>query len=219
MSGIFVSYRDDTAHSAGRLGSFLGARVGREHIFTADSIEVGASAVAATRDAVAACDILIAIIGPEWLASADDQGRRTIDQDDDLVAAEIATALQQKMVLVPVLVEGAEMPAAEDLPEKIRGLAQRQSVRLDHMTFRSDAAQLLGSVESALPKAMRPGSRPRSARRRSVRPSTRFPSGRPVPLSRAIRRVALWWATFTLAIPASVGLLSSLFILPPNRWE
>jgi hypothetical protein len=201
MGGIFVSSRDDTAHSAGRLGGVLGARFGRQRVVTVDSIGAGADTLAAIRDAVADCDVLLAVIGPSWLTSTHDRGHRRIEQEDDLVAVEIATALERNTMVIPVLVEGGQVPRAIDLPERVRGLAQRRPVRLDHLTFRADAEQLLSSVESALPQAMRPRRRPQPVRRRSTRRSDR-----PVPVSRTIRRIALWFAIFLFASPASISL-------------
>ncbi|SDZ19531.1 TIR domain-containing protein [Geodermatophilus africanus] len=206
MGGIFVSYRDETVHSAGRLGNLLGARFGPEHVFMADSIDAGADAVVATMDAVGNCDVLIVVIGPTWLTGTDDHGRRRIDQVDDLVGVGISSALRRGITLLPVLVHGAEMPAAEDVPERVRGLARHRAVRLDHMSFHSDAVQLIDLVESALPNRVRPRPRSRPARRYLRRPSADRPSHHPVPLSRAIRRVALWWAIFFFAILASEGL-------------
>lgn len=206
MGDIFVSYRDDTVHSAGRLGNLLGARFGLEHVFMGDSINAGAGAVAGTINAVGDCDVLIAVIGPTWLTSTDDHGRRRIDQVDDPVGLEISTALGRNVTLCPVLVHGAEMPTAEEMPERVQGLARYRAVRLDHMSFRSDAARLIDLVESALPDGVRPRPRSRPARRYLIRPSAERPSHHPVPLSRAIRRIALWGAIFFFAILTSEGL-------------
>ncbi len=206
MARIFISYRDDSVNSAGRLGHLLGARFGSDHVFMADSTNVGTDAVAATIAAVGNCDVLVAVISPSWLTSTDNHGHRSIDRADDLVAVAIATALRRHALLFPVLVDGARMPAREEMPERVRALSGSRALRLDHMSFRSDAEQLINAIEATLPRRVRPRRRPRLAARPLVSRRSAPPSDRPVPMSRAIRRIALWWAIFFLVMPMCVGL-------------
>ncbi|MGH3549705.1 MAG: TIR domain-containing protein [Pseudonocardiaceae bacterium] len=156
---VFLSYRrDDTRHIAGRLADRLIDRLGATQVFMdVDTIEPGADFAAAVGQEVASCDVLIVLIGRAWLTITDQQGRRRLDDPNDLLALEIRAALEREINVIPVLVDGAVMPNRYDLPESLQGLALRHAVRLDHETFRSDAAVLLDAVERTPKVAYRQG--------------------------------------------------------------
>jgi hypothetical protein len=67
---------------------------------------------------VAACDVFLAVIGPNWLDAKDDDGRRRFDNPDDFVTIEIAEALARKIRVIPVLVDGARMPKTTNCPTR-----------------------------------------------------------------------------------------------------
>ncbi|HEX8071631.1 MAG TPA: toll/interleukin-1 receptor domain-containing protein [Pyrinomonadaceae bacterium] len=118
FAGIFISYRrDDTAGHAGRLYDGLSARFGDDLIFMdIDQLEPGEDFVQVIEEAVGSCEILIALIGRSWLTNYDAAGRR-LDNPNDFVRLEIATALARNIRVIPILVQGAQMPRPEDLPE------------------------------------------------------------------------------------------------------
>jgi hypothetical protein len=155
-----ISYRrSDTPHVAGRLFDRLVARFGAGKVFIdVDTIEPGLDFTDAIADAVGACDVLLALIGSHWLDAADDRGRRRLDDPDDLVVVEIATALQRQIRVIPVLVDGAAPPRRDDLPKLLASLARRQTVRLDHATFSAGVGVLLAAVERAVTTSSAPGS-------------------------------------------------------------
>ena len=95
MAGIFISYRrDDSAGHAGRLYDRLSDHFGPDQVFMdVDAIKPGQDFVDAVRQAVGGCDGLVAIIGREWLTISDATGARRLDDPEDLVRLEIATAL------------------------------------------------------------------------------------------------------------------------------
>lgn len=127
---IFVSYRrQDAQHAAGRLAADLRAHFGHDQVFEdIASIAPGADFMDALRDGLANCAAIIVVIGPKWVTLADRQGRRRIDLADDWVRQEVAYGLQQQGVRVfPVLVDDADMPRAEELPEDLRPLTRRQA--------------------------------------------------------------------------------------------
>src|SRR5689334_17048460 len=136
---IFVSYRrQDTNHLAGRLYDRLVDRFGPNHVFMdVDSIAPGSDFHEAIGRAVAASDVLLALIGPAWATAADDRGRRRLDDPDDLVRAEIQAALDHGLRVIPVLVDGAHLPDDDAIPTPLRPMRRRQAVRLDHPTFRA----------------------------------------------------------------------------------
>ncbi len=150
-AAVFVSYRrDDSKHAAGRLAERLNERF--TLFMDVDSVVPGSDFVTAVRDAVARADVVVAVIGPGWLAAHDEKGERRIDQPDDWVAAEISTALERRIPLIPVLVDGARMPSRAELPPALTGLADRQAITMTHESFSSDCArleQVLGNLVHA----------------------------------------------------------------------
>ena len=76
-------------------------------IFT---IEPGVDFVEKINEAVGSCDVLIAVIGPQWLTVTDDSGRRRLNDPEDFIRLEIKAALDRGIRVVPVLVGGASMP-------------------------------------------------------------------------------------------------------------
>ena len=73
------------------------------------------------RDALSDNKVMIAVIGPKWLGGRGKDAR--INANNDPVRIELETALQQRMRIIPVLVSGATMPRASDLPQSLRGFA------------------------------------------------------------------------------------------------
>jgi hypothetical protein len=148
LGSIFISYRrSDSAGESGRLSDDLIARFGAGHVFMdVDAIEPGKDFRKAIRDNVSGCSLLLAMIGPEWLGTTTTTGTPRLESENDYVRLEIATALTRDIPVVPVLVRGARMPKADQLPEDIRELAYRNSVELTHARWRSDAQVLLQAL-------------------------------------------------------------------------
>jgi hypothetical protein len=153
--GIFVSYRrEEAGHVAGRLADRLAQRFGTSNVFIdVDSIEPGIDFADAIHDAIGRCDVLLALIGRQWATAVDETGRRRLDSPDDYVVLELEAALERKLRVIPVLVDGADVPSPEILPPALRPLVRRNAVRLDHETFRSDAAWLVQRLAEPLSAA------------------------------------------------------------------
>jgi hypothetical protein len=130
MPKIFISYRrNDSASNAGRIYDRLEGHFGQGQVFMdVDAIRPGLDFVEVVQEAVGSCDGLVAVIGSEWLQASDESGRRRLENPEDLVRLEIATALSRNIRVIPVLVQGARMPVATDLPEGLEALARRNSV-------------------------------------------------------------------------------------------
>ena len=109
MSGIFISYRrGDTRGTAGRLYDDLTDRFGSDRVFRdLDAIEPGADYSERIEDFIRSCDVLVAVIGHEWLDARDNEGRRRLEDPEDFVRREIVTALEAQKMVIPVLVEDA----------------------------------------------------------------------------------------------------------------
>ena len=150
MSRIFISYRrEDTQDAAGRLYDALAQHFGRDQVFMdVDTIPPGVDFVEFIEAEVARCDVLIALIGRQWLTVADSTGRRRLNRPTDFVRMEIVAALRRDIRVVPVLVQGASMPSADELPRPLKGLARRNAVEFRHATWRSDVAALTRDLEA-----------------------------------------------------------------------
>jgi hypothetical protein len=138
MAGnIFINYRrDESGHVAGRLHDSLAPKFGRNKLFMdVDNIPVGRDFEDYLKSQVAACDAMLAVIGPNWLAAKDDTGKRRLDNPDDFIVIEIGTALTRNIPVVPVLVDGARMPKASELPDSLKLLARRQAIQVRHTSF------------------------------------------------------------------------------------
>lgn len=151
---IFVSYRrEDSSGTTGRLFDRLTRRFPRSRIFIdVDSIEPGEDFLKNVEQAVASCDVLIAVIGKRWLVSSNREGP-LLDNPEDFVRLELTTALKRNIRVIPVLVEGASMPSSRDLPEELKPLAHRNAIELSHTRFDVDADRLAGAIERALAQA------------------------------------------------------------------
>ena len=147
--GIFISYRrQETSHLAGRLYDRLADRFGESQVFIdVATIEPGVDFAEEIFRAVAACTVLLAIIGPTWLTAADERGHRRLDDPDDIVRLEIEAALARTVRIIPILVESAVMPTHDDLPESLADLARRNALLIRHESFRADAGRLIAAIE------------------------------------------------------------------------
>ena len=131
MSGqIFISYRrEESRWSARSLRDRLAGSFDAKQIFMdIDAIALGEDFVKAIETTVAKCDVLVAVIGANWLTSKDDQGDRRLDNPEDFVRLEIGAALKREICVIPVLVDGVKMPRSTDLPEDLRPLVRRNAL-------------------------------------------------------------------------------------------
>ena len=149
MAGVFISYRrEDAPGHAGRVFDRVRARFGADVVFMdVTAIDAGADFVDAIDKAVGTCDVLLAVIGPQWVGAADSAERKRLDIPTDFVRLEIAGALKRDVRVVPVLVDGARLPAAADLPEELQPLLRRNAVELRDARWDADIEQLVASLE------------------------------------------------------------------------
>jgi hypothetical protein len=115
-----------------------------------DSIELGDDFAEVIANAVGACDVLLVLIGAQWLAITDEAGRRRLENSDDFVRLEIEAALQRKVRIVPILVGRARMPHVHELPASLGKLVHRQALELDPNRFEADTRRLVRVVEKTL---------------------------------------------------------------------
>lgn len=126
MPRIFISYRRaDSRLVVNRINDRLIAEFGKENIFKdVDDIPAGRDFRDVLKAATSACDVMLVVVGPQWLSIRDEQGHRRLDDPGDFVRLEVETGLQGKDTLViPLLVEGASPPNVNELPVSLRQLA------------------------------------------------------------------------------------------------
>lgn len=100
-------------------------------------------------------DAVIVVIGPDWLGTTNDQGQRRLDDQRDFVRLEIESAVANQIPIIPVLVGDTDMPATAELPESIRELSFRQSVRIrPDPDFKSDMKKLAKSIGKVIRSAV-----------------------------------------------------------------
>jgi hypothetical protein len=117
-------------------------------VFRDHEIAAGEDFVAAIRRSVESATVVLAVVGPRWLDARDGAGRRRLDAGDDFVRLEIELALAAAVPVVPVLVEGATMPAPAELPPSLAEFARCQAVELADRRWRSDADALIETLEA-----------------------------------------------------------------------
>lgn len=145
MSGaIFISYRrDDSEGEAGRLYDDLVRVFGPDAVFMdVTDIHPGKDFRQAIDDNVSKCAVLLAVIGPGWTTIKDAAGNRRLDEPNDFVRLEIASALARNVDVIPVLVHGARMPNPAELPANLQNLAYRNCVEVTHTRWNSDVEVL-----------------------------------------------------------------------------
>lgn len=149
LTNIFINYRrDDTRASAGRLEADLERHFPGRVFRDIHDIEAGSDFVEAINDEVGKCGALLVMIGGQWLTLTDKSGKRRLDNPRDFVAAEIAGALLRKDVrVIPVLVDGAQMPTEEELPESLKDLVRRNATKLDDEYWDEDLKKLVAVLE------------------------------------------------------------------------
>lgn len=148
---VFISYRrGDAAGYAGRVSDRLTDELGQDALFMdVDAIPLGSDFVKVLREEVGKCEVLLALIGRNWLDAQDGQGRRRLDDPDDFVRIEIATALTRGVPVIPVLFDGVAMPKGASLPDNLKDLAHRNGLSVRHEAFHADLDKLIGALKGA----------------------------------------------------------------------
>jgi DNA-binding CsgD family transcriptional regulator len=156
MPSIFISYRrNDAPGHAGRIYDSLVERFGKDSVFMdRDSTPPGADFAEVIKRTIAGCDALLAVIGRDWLSASRGVRRgRQLDDPQDWVRREIAAALARNIPVVPVLVEGAQVPSEGELPEEIGGLSRRHAIELSETAWVPQLRQLIDALAAASPPA------------------------------------------------------------------
>ena len=152
MSRIFINYRrEDTAPNASRIYEWLAERYGDDQVFMdVDTIEPGLDWMQAIDRAVGSADLVLALIGTDWLNEFERRGLET----DDPMRHELETALAREDIrVIPLLVNGAKMPPSSELPPSLASLARRHALEImrpGDERFRVDKQALLERVDRVI---------------------------------------------------------------------
>jgi hypothetical protein len=181
-SKVFISYRRaESAGHAGRVHDRLASEFGSDLLFMdVDAIPLGVNFVKVLREEVAKCDVLLALIGPNWLNVRDEQGNRRLDNPHDFMRIEIATALQRDVPVIPILLDGTRMPEADQLPKDLEELALRNGLDVRHASFHFDMDKLVRGLKRLSGQVGAPAS-PEDRRRGDgrIKVDARFVHGAP----------------------------------------
>jgi hypothetical protein len=163
---IFLSYRrDDAAGHARAIGGELARHFGADRVFIdVDDIAAGQGFAEVIEQAVVGAAVLLLLIGPRWQGEREGRPSRLFDSAD-FVRREVAVALRRGVRVIPLLLDGARMPTADELPPDMRALAGRQALEIDHRRYAADLERLQAQLES-LPGTTR--IRPTAGARRGV---------------------------------------------------
>jgi tetratricopeptide (TPR) repeat protein len=149
---IFISYRrDDSSGHVLALLPALRKQFGNRIFKDTDNVPPGEDFIKFIKRELQSCSVLLAIIGKDWLTAQDPRLKtRRLDNPDDFLRVELATALRSERIrVIPVLIERATMPAAMDLPADIAGLAQRNALELSDVRWESDVQLLIQAIQRA----------------------------------------------------------------------
>jgi hypothetical protein len=208
---LFISYRrDDSAGYARALHEALAQAYSPERVFIdVDDIAAGQRFADVIHQALGASAVLLVLIGPRWAGPRAGAPARVHDADD-FVRLELEAGLAQGLHLVPVLLDGTPLPAADDLPPSLRPLLHRQALALRSQGFQADVAQLLAALQArmgpparaavpllpSLPQSMpqsSPNSPPIPPREHASPPRRTVTLGAASLLLAAVAGAGLWW--------------------------
>ena len=153
---IFINYRTaDEPYGAALLDGALSQCFGTDVVFRAPkSIGPGDDFEQQIMAAAGSTRVLLAVIGPKWLAAADDNGNRRLDDPNDFVRREIATAFAHGVRVIPVLMNSTRISAAK-LPPDISALAKCQDVRVHFRSSHTDLPILVQRLQLLVPELNR----------------------------------------------------------------
>jgi hypothetical protein len=155
---IFISYRrQDAAAPADWLFDLLSEYFGTDQVVNdIDSIEIGADSSGQLAAIVESSGVILAVIGKRWLTVRDQNARRRLDDPSDYVRVAIETALERGVRVIPILVDGAQMPPAEALPTSLAPLAHRDALELRSTHLDADIGRLMEALGRTHPALAQP---------------------------------------------------------------
>jgi TIR domain len=155
MTGIFINYRsDDSGFAAALIDARLRTEFGDDRVFRdARSVGPATDFPPELERRLRESTVLLALIGPQWLSLTASGGSRRIDSPADYVRRELREAFRQNKHVLPVLLDHARLPRAEELPADIAQLPDRQALHVRHRYDGSDLDRLVAELARHIPRA------------------------------------------------------------------
>lgn len=149
---IFINYRKEDSNWASlALYNELRETYDKDNIFKDfNTIEPGEDFVESIQNALLTCDVLLVIIGSQWLTMKEKDGTRRLDNPNDFVRIEIKTALERDIRVIPALFDDTKMPSTEQLPDGLKALSRRQAIEISKTRFEEDVAKLVQVINKVL---------------------------------------------------------------------
>ena len=156
MAQIFLSYRrSDSQYATRSISDRLQKTLGNDSLFQdVKTVRLGEDFEAQVNNILETCEVMLVIMGDEWLTVEEEGGGRRLDNPDDLVRREVAAALaNNETCVIPVLTGDAEMPKPDELPDDLKALATRNAavVRAD-ASFESQMDALIEEIQHRVPE-------------------------------------------------------------------
>lgn len=198
MTMIMVSYRRADQDTAGRIADYLVAKYGEKSVFfDVNSIRTGANFHDRITKAIIACDVVVAIMGPNWLGRAKNTKAVRLGDPADSVRVEIETALKYNKPILPLLVNGATMPQESELPDPLRVLHACNASKVDSgQDFRIHMGRLIDTINEVTQESPQSQEIPQSLvtlpQPASWRPSRALIYGASVPAAAVALALLLW---------------------------
>lgn len=160
---IFICYRrEDGGGHAGRLAADLRRHFGRrpsnyfrlegDVVRDVDSIKIGDKWKEYISNVVGSCDVVITVIGRQWLSITDETGQRRLNDPDDTLVFELSTALSRDILVIPCLVQDAAMPKKVDLPKPLEELPSRNAIELNDSFWDEAVNRLVRRLKEVEPR-------------------------------------------------------------------
>jgi hypothetical protein len=149
MNNVFISYRSEIGYVADRISERIARKFGKRNVFKyVDSTKPGQDFRGQIREALARCEVLLVIIGRGWLTRLDAEGRTRLDDARDFVRIEVEAALERKIPIIPLLVDGSTVPADDELPASMKGLSYQTGIPVrPDPDFDGDMERLLAALD------------------------------------------------------------------------
>jgi len=162
---VFLCYRrNDAANITELIYNGLCREFGKQNVFRdVHNAPIGFDFRTHIRDRVAECDGLLAIIGRSWV---EELQRREDTGEDDFVRDELEFALNHSVRVIPLLVDGAELPKKGELPEALHGLVYMAGLEVhDAPHFAGDLRLVIDGLRGPAPEEPKISSDDRGRRR------------------------------------------------------
>jgi pterin-4a-carbinolamine dehydratase len=187
VADIFISYRRTDSFQVERLHEKLSSRFPAASVFLdRNDIRPGEPFPERIRAEAQGATLMVVVLGRDWASVQEPITlKRRIEMEEDWVRQEVDLGLAGTGIVIPVLLEGAVMPTAAQLPQSLQALVKRNGIALTYEHFNEGAERLIDAIEAHLGEA-----RTRKLMRAS---HTKYPNAAkytPVPLSdEQLRRV------------------------------